>query len=57
MNGRTNVESLAAKAGDDTSNSIHLSHEEIETLKRVKLKLNLDAAEETVDRLIHAWHL
>lgn len=57
MNGRTNVEALAAKAGDDTSNSIHLSHEEIETLKRVKLKLNLDAAEETVDRLIHAWHL
>jgi len=72
MNEKSNVERLVEagvldaknlnKAGSDAINGIHLSHEEIEVLKRIqhKLKLNpllLEGPEKPLDGRIHAWHL
>ncbi|HVO00662.1 MAG TPA: hypothetical protein VMT54_00595 [Candidatus Cybelea sp.] len=72
MTERSNVERLVEagvldaktlrRDGHDAINGIHLSDEEIEVLKRIKLKLKLEplileGPEGPVSRSIHAWHL
>jgi len=72
MNEKSNVERLVEagvldaknlnKGGYDAINGIHLSHEEIEVLKRIQHKLKLEplqleGPEKPFDRPIHAWHL
>ena len=72
MNDKSNVERLVEagvldaknlnKDGYEAINGVHLSHEEIEVLKRVKHKLNLgplqlEGPEKPIDHPIHAWHL
>ena len=72
MNEKSNVERLVEagildaknlnKSGHEAINGIHLSHEEIEVLKRIQHKLKLaplllEGPETPVERTIHAWHL